>query len=263
MRFDIFTVLPDMFGGLQQSILGRAAAAGLVEFHVHNIRDWAQDRHKTTDDYPYGGGAGMVFKPEPVFAAVESVLGLPPVTPATPVYEAQTGPIIVLSPQGQPFSQAIARELATFPRLTLICGHYEGYDERIVAHLATREISIGDYVLTGGELAAMVVADAVARLVPGVLAEGSADDESFSRGLLEYPQYTRPPDFRGWPVPDILLSGHHAKVADWRFSESLRRTLRRRPELLAAAEGGFDKKERKLAAKVREEEAVDSTTKNQ
>jgi tRNA (guanine37-N1)-methyltransferase len=174
------------------------------------------------DDYPYGGGAGMVMKPEPLFAAVEAVY--------------QGGPIILLDPAGRVFTQAIARELAAEPRITLLCGHYEGIDERVRAHLATDELSIGDYVLTGGELAAMVVVDAVGRLVPGVLAPDSTAEESHTAGLLEYPHYTRPPDFRGWQVPEVLLGGNHAAIARWRRKEALRRTRARRPDLLEHAE---------------------------
>lgn len=240
MRFDIFTLLPEMFAGpLNESILGRAQAQGLLEIALHNPRDWTTDRHHIVDDYPYGGGAGMVMKPEPIFAAVEAVH--------------RGGPIILLSPQGRRFDQATARALAAAPRLTLLCGHYEGFDERIREHLATDELSVGDYVLTGGELAAMVVVDAVARLVPGVLAPGSTEEESHTAGLLEYPHYTRPAEFRGWRVPDVLLSGHHAQVARWRRKEALRRTRARRPDLLAAAE--LSQQDRVLLAEIEAEEA--------
>jgi tRNA (guanine37-N1)-methyltransferase len=240
VRFDIFTLFPEMFAGpLNGSILGRAQSQGLLEIALHNPRDWTTDRHHIVDDYPYGGGAGMVMKPEPTFAAVEAVY--------------QGGPIILLSPQGRRFDQATARTLAGEPRLTLLCGHYEGFDERIREHLATDELSIGDYVLTGGELAAMVVVDAVARLVPGVLAPGSTEEESHTAGLLEYPHYTRPAEFRGWRVPDVLLSGHHAQVARWRRKEALRRTRARRPDLLAAAE--LSQQDRALLAEIEAEEA--------
>jgi len=223
VRFDIFTLFPAMFRGpLDESILARARERGLIEIALHNPRDATTDRHHVVDDYPYGGGAGMVMKPEPLFAAVEAVYA--------------GGPVILLSPQGRPFTQAVARELASEARLTLLCGHYEGFDERIRAHLATDEISIGDYVLTGGELAAMVIVDAVARLLPGVLAPGSTAEESHTTGLLEYPHYTRPPEFRGWAVPDILLSGAHAAIARWRRKEAIRRTRDRRPDLLARAD---------------------------
>lgn len=232
------------------SIFKRAAAAGYVKARLHNIRHYTTDRHHTTDDYPFGGGMGMVMKPEPLFRAAEWIYGLEDAPTGTSLYEppieAVSGdgepipaesdvPIILMSPQGRVFTHAIAEELAKRPRIMIICGHYEGFDERIREHLVTDEISIGDYVLTGGELAAMVVVDAVARLVPGVLAEGSAHDESHSRGLLEYPQYTRPPSYRGWEIPPILTSGHHANVEKWRRRESLRRTLQRRPDLLTKA----------------------------
>src|SRR5258708_5959031 len=181
-------------GPFEESMLARAQAAGLLEIALHNPRDATTDRHHVVDDYPYGGGAGMVMKPEPLFAAVEAVH--------------QGGPVILLSPQGRRFTQEVARALASGPRVTLLCGHYEGVDERVRAHLATDQLSLGDHVLTGGELAAMVIVDAVARLLPGVLAPGSAEEESHAAGLLEYPQYTRPPEFRGWRLPDVLLSGH-------------------------------------------------------
>ena len=255
MLFDIFTLFPEMFTGpLTSSILGRAAAQGLLEIRTHNIREYGLGRHRQVDDYPYGGGAGMVFRPEPLFAALEAGLDLPePISPENPL--AVDFPVILLSPQGEVFTQAIAQELAGYERLAFVCGHYEGLDERIVRHAINRELSIGDYVLTGGELAAMVVVDAVARLKPGVLAEHSPGEESHSRPLLEYPQYTRPADFRGWGVPEILVSGHHAKMADWRFKEALRRTLQRRPDLIAKIEPTLDKKERKLLEEVRREES--------
>ena len=220
MHFDIFTLFPDMFQGpFAESILKRAQERGLLSIALHNIRDATSDKHHVVDDYPYGGGVGMVMKPEPIFTAVEAVY--------------QGGPIILLSPQGRLFNQQIARTLAQEPRVTLLCGHYEGVDERVCQQLATDELSIGDYVLTGGELAAMVVVDAVSRLIPGVLgADASIQEESHSENLLEYPQYTRPPEFRGWRVPDVLLSGNHAQIARWRRKESLRRTRARRPDLL-------------------------------
>ena len=220
MHFDIFTLFPSMFEGpFSESILKRAQEKGLLSIDLHNIRDVTTDKHHIVDDYPYGGGAGMVVKPEPIFNAVESVY--------------QGGPIILLTPQGRQFNQEIARALAQEPRVTLLCGHYEGIDERVREHLVTDELSIGDYVLTGGELAAMVVVDAVSRLLPGVLASGSTEEESHSNNLLEYPQYTRPPEFRGWRIPDILLSGHHEQIARWRRKEALRRTRQRRPDLFA------------------------------
>lgn len=251
MRFDVFTLFPDIFNSyLNTSILLRARERGLVAVHLHNIRDWTTDRHHVTDDEPYGGGGGMIMKPEPIFAAVEDVLGLSPGTPPD-------CPVILLTPQGRLFNQQIAWELAApalprrversaqetleglgrQPRIALIAGRYEGVDERVREHLVTDELSIGDYVLTGGELPALVVIDAVTRLLPGVLGdpEGPLDD-SHALGLLEYPHYTRPPVFRGWAVPDTLLSGDHARIARWRREQSLRRTWERRPELLAFVE---------------------------
>ncbi len=220
MHFDIFTLFPGMFQGpLSESILKRAQERELLSIALHDIRAATRDKHHVVDDYPYGGGAGMVMKPEPIFAAIEAVY--------------VSGPIILLTPQGRLFNQQIAQELSREPRITLLCGHYEGIDERVRQHLITDEISIGDYVLTGGELAAMVVLDAVSRLLPGVLASESTQEESHTSGLLEYPQYTRPPDFRGWRIPDILLSGHHAEIARWRRKESLRLTRQRRPDLFA------------------------------
>ena len=227
MKFDVFTLFPEvMLPYLQTSILQRAQERGLLEVHLHNIRDWTYDRHHVTDDEPYGGGGGMVMKSEPVFAAVEGVLGAPPACP-----------VILLTPQGRPLNQKVAQELALQPHMALISGRYEGFDERIREHLATDEISIGDYVLTGGELPALIVIDAVARLAPGALGdpEGAWDD-SHAAGLLEYPHYTRPPDFRGWKVPDVLVSGDHARVNRWRREQSLLRTYQRRPDLLEKAD---------------------------
>ncbi|MCJ7708814.1 MAG: tRNA (guanosine(37)-N1)-methyltransferase TrmD [Anaerolineales bacterium] len=230
MRFDIFTLIPSALEAyLSASVLGRARAAGLIEVRLHDIRSYTTDRHHTTDDTPYGGGGGMVMKPEPVFAAVEGVLG----------ESATSVPVILLTPQGRTFSQRLAAELARHERLALICGRYEGVDERIRQHLASDEISVGDYVLTGGELPALIVVDAVARLIPGVLGdEGAVEDDSHASGLLEYPHYTRPPEFRGWKVPEVLLSGDHGRIAAWRREQSLRRTRLRRPDLLAGAELG-------------------------
>jgi len=232
MRFDIFTLFPEVCAPyVQESILKRAQAAGLLEVQLHNIRDHAPGKHQVTDDEPYGGGGGMVMKPEPVFNAVEAVLGIE--AGATPA----ATPVILLTPQGRTFNQAIAYELAQHERIALVCGRYEGFDERIREHLATDELSIGDYVLTGGELAALIVVDAVARLLPGVLGDPTgAEDDSFAMGLLEYPHYTRPAEYRGWRVPDILVSGDHAKVARWRRQQALQRTRRRRPDLLDRAE---------------------------
>jgi tRNA (guanine37-N1)-methyltransferase len=223
MQFDVFTLLPEAFPVyLESSILQRARQRGLIEVRVHNIRDYAHDKHHTTDDIPYGGGGGMVMKPEPVFEAVESILGRSP-----------DCPVILLTPQGRVFNQTIAQELSTHERIALLCGRYEGVDERIRQRLVTDEISIGDYVLTGGELPALILIDAVTRLIAGVLGDpDGAIDDSHASGLLEYPHYTRPPEFRGEHVPDVLLSGDHAKIAKWRREQSLLRTLKRRPDLL-------------------------------
>lgn len=227
MQFDIFTLLPEVFPAyLDTSILKRARERGLIDVRVHNIRDYTHDRHHTTDDTPYGGGGGMVMKPGPVFEAVESALGADPVCP-----------VIMLTPQGRVFDQRVAQELSQHKRIALICGRYEGIDERIREHLVTDEISIGDYVLTGGELPALLIVDAVSRLLPDVLGDPTgAEDDSHASGLLEYPHYTRPPEFRGWPVPDVLLSGDHAKIDKWRREQSLLRTLKKRPDLLEKAE---------------------------
>ena len=227
MHFDVFTLFPDILKSpLQESILKRAQDMGRVSVALHNIRDYTTDKHHVTDDAPYGGGGGMVIKPEPIFAAVESVLG-----------EALADtPVILLTPQGRLFHQDAARELVAHERLALICGRYEGVDERVRQFLVTDEISIGDFVLTGGELPALVIIDAVTRLVPGVLGDaGATIDDSHANGLLEYPHYTRPAEFRGHGVPDVLLSGHHAQVAQWRRRESIRRTWERRPDLLEQA----------------------------
>jgi len=207
MQFDVFTLFPEIFPTyLESSILQRARQHGLIDVRVHNIRDYTHDKHHTTDDVPYGGGGGMVLKPEPVFEAVESIVG-----------PGAESPIILLTPQGRVFNQTIAMELSRNERIALICGRYEGVDERIRGHLVTDEISIGDYVLTGGELPALILMDAIARLLPGVLGDpDGAMDDSHASGLLEYPHYTRPPDYRGESVPEILLSGDHAKIAKWR-----------------------------------------------
>lgn len=226
MEFDVFTLLPEVFPPyLDSSMLQRARQRGLIEVRVHNIRDWTTDRHHITDEEPYGGGGGMVMKPEPVFAAVEGVLGSNPACP-----------VILLTPQGRVFSQKVAFELSRLPRLALICGRYEGVDERIREHLVSDEISIGDYVLTGGELPALILIDAVSRLIPGVLGDPDGPwDDSHASGLLEYPHFTRPSIFRGWRVPEILLSGDHGRIAQWRRERSLLRTLQRRPDLLKEA----------------------------
>jgi tRNA (guanine37-N1)-methyltransferase len=223
MKFDIFSLFPEVFVPyLGASIIKRAQSAGIITVDIHNIRDWATDRHHTTDDTPYGGGGGMVMKPEPVFAAVEGVLG-----------NVTECPIILMTPQGRPFTQNIARELSEQNHIAIICGHYEGVDERIRQHLVTDEISIGDYVLTGGELPALVILDAVSRYLPGVLGDPTgAQDDSHASGLLEYPHYTRPPEFRGWTVPDVLLSGNHAEIDKWRLAQSIQRTADKRPDLL-------------------------------
>ncbi len=225
MRIDILTIFPEMFAGpFDASIIKRARERGLVEVHAHNIREYATDKHQLTDDAPYGGGGGMVMKPEPIFAAVEAIRG-----------EGDC-PVILLTPQGRVFTQATAQELANLPRFMLVCGRYEGVDERVREHLATDELSIGDYVLSGGEPAALVVVDAVVRLLPGALGhELSAATDSHATGVLEGPHYTRPPVFRDWAVPDILISGHHAKIDVWRRQQALLRTLARRPDLLASA----------------------------
>jgi tRNA (guanine37-N1)-methyltransferase len=224
MRIDILSLFPETFvSPLNQSIIKRAREQALVDIVIHDIRDHAHDKHHTADDYPYGGGPGMVLKPEPIFEAAEAV-------------EKQLGvkvPTILLTPQGRLFSQSVAQELALHPHLMLICGHYEGLDERICEHLVTDQISIGDYVLSGGELAALVIVDAVVRLIPGVLgSEDSASSDSHSNGLLEYPQYTRPQVYRGWSVPEVLLSGNHGEIAEWRRHQAILRTAKRRPDLL-------------------------------
>ncbi|MBN1845456.1 MAG: tRNA (guanosine(37)-N1)-methyltransferase TrmD [Sedimentisphaerales bacterium] len=224
MLIDILTLFAEMFTGVcGGSILKRAQEKGLLEIHLTDIRQYARDKHRSVDDSPYGGGAGMVMMCEPVFAAVEDV-------------QRRRGPfdeVILLTPQGRRLDQPLVRQLAQHRRLMLLAGRYEGFDERIREHLATMEISIGDYVLSGGELAAMVLADAVARLLPGVLGDDqSSEEDSFSAGLLEYPHYTRPADFRGWKVPDVLLSGNHQQVQQWRQQQALRRTQQRRPDLL-------------------------------
>lgn len=242
MRFDVFTLLPETLRPyLGASILEKASLRGLIEVHLHNIRDYTHDRHHTTDDTPYGGGGGMVMKPEPVFEALETVIRSPP-----------NCPVVLLTPQGRLFDQKIATELASHPRLALISGRYEGFDERIREHLVTDEISIGDYVLTGGELPALILIDAISRLIPGVLGDptGAADD-SHASGLLEYPHYTRPPEFRGWRVPEVLLSGDHPRIERWRREQSLRRTLAKRPDMLEQAALSADDK--KIMEKIMKE----------
>jgi tRNA (guanine37-N1)-methyltransferase len=223
MRVDIFSLFPQVFNPyLEVSILQRAIQNGLAEVYSHNIRDWAKDRHHTTDDVPYGGGGGMVMKVEPVFAAVEEVLGIP-----------TKCPLILMTPQGRLFDQKTAYELSSLDQLAILCGRYEGIDERIRENLVTDEISVGDYVLTGGELPALTVLDAIVRLIPGSLGDpDGAQDDSHASGLLEYPHYTRPPEYRGSRVPEVLLSGNHGEIARWRREQSIKRTLERRPDLL-------------------------------
>ncbi len=229
MRIYILTLFPQMFESpLDSAIFKRATENKLVEITVHNIRDYTHDKHRTVDDYPYGGGAGMVLKPEPIFEAVEAIKSYIRLEDDTSQI-----PIILLSPQGRLLSQQIAIELSVYSHLILVCGHYEGIDERVCKHLVTDEISIGDYVLSGGELAAMVIADAVIRLVPGVLGSStSLIEDSHMTGLLEYPQYTRPPIYKGWAVPEVLLSGNHAQITRWHREQAILRTAERRPELL-------------------------------
>jgi tRNA (guanine37-N1)-methyltransferase len=235
MKIDVLTLFPQMFEApFSFGIFKRAIDNGLVSLNIHNIRDYTHDKHHTADDSPYGGGAGMVLKPGPIFEAVEDIkagIGDEPLD------------VILLTPQGRLLNQQVAQELSQKRHLAFICGHYEGEDERVREHLATDEISIGDYVLTGGELPAMVVIDALLRLIPGVLgSEESALEDSHASGLLEYPQYTRPEDFRGWTVPEVLLSGDHARIARWRREQIIRRTLERRPELLNKANLGLEDK---------------------
>ena len=230
VRIDILTLFPGMFDGpFSESIVKRAIDRDLICVKIHNLRDWGLGKHKIVDDYPFGGGTGMVMKPEPLFEAMETIQAESNASSATPV--------ILLTPQGRVLNQAIAAELAANDRVILICGHYEGVDERVREHLATDEISIGDYVLTGGELAAMVVVDAVVRHIPGVLgSDEAARDDSHASNLLEYPQYTRPQTYRGWETPEVLLSGNHAQIAKWRREQSIIRTFKRRPDLLEKAD---------------------------
>lgn len=236
MKIDVLTLFPAMFAGpLDESIIRRAREAGLVELTIHQLRDYTHDRHRTVDDRPFGGGPGMLLKPEPIFEAVESLRG-----PDTRV--------ILFGPAGRPFTQAVAGELARAAHLLLLCGSYEGVDERVREFLVDEELSIGDYVLTNGALPALVLIDAVTRLLPGALGDdASAHDESFTRGGLEYPQYTRPADYRGLRVPEVLLSGHHAAIARWRAEQARLRTAQRRPDLIAPG-GGRDGTELKEKA---------------
>jgi tRNA (guanine37-N1)-methyltransferase len=259
MQFEVFTLLPEVFPSyLETSIIKRARERGLIDVRVHNIRDYTHDKHHMTDDTPYGGGGGMVMKPEPIFEAIETVLGLnppfdysleepsasaqdePPLSPPKP---ASKIPIILLTPQGRVFNQSIAQELSQHPHIVLLCGRYEGIDERIREHLVTDEISIGDYVLTGGELPALILIDAISRFLPDVLGDPTgAQDDSHAMGLLEYPHYTRPPEFRGWKIPEVLLSGAHAKIDKWRREQALLRTLKKRPDMLEKADLSKDDK---------------------
>lgn len=220
IKFNVLTLFPKMFEVLNESIIGRAVEAGTVEINTVNIRDFANNKHNRVDDYPYGGGAGMVIQAPPVYDAYKS-LNLD-----------KKVPVIYMSPQGRKFNQEIAKELAQYEEIVLLCGHYEGIDERVIEEIVTDEISIGDYVLTGGELPAMVIIDTVSRLVDGVLNKESIEEESFTNGLLEYPQYTRPEEFLGKKVPDVLISGHHANIKKWREEQSLKRTKQKRPDLL-------------------------------
>ena len=242
-QFDVFTLFPEMLQPyLSVSILQRAIENGLLQVDLHNIRDWAVDKHHVTDDVPYAGGGGMVMKPEPIFAAVESVLGTPPACP-----------VILLTPQGRPFNQRVAAELSKYEHLALICGRYEGVDERVREHLVNDEISIGDFVVTGGELPALILIDALTRLIPGALGDPDAwQDDSHASGLLEYPHYTRPAEFRGWKVPDILLSGNHAEISHWRRQQALLRTWQRRREMLEKVE--LSKEDKKFLESLQDEQ---------
>ncbi len=241
MLIDILSLFPAIAAApLSESMIGKAQQRGLITIRSHNLRDWATDKHRTTDDTPYGGSQGMVMKCEPIFAAVEALRGAwenAPQLPGDPNQQSAIGNrqslTLLLSPAGRPFTQRVAEELVRVPHLILLCGHYEGVDQRVIDHLIDGEISIGDYVLTNGALAAAVVIDAIARLLPGVLGhDQSASDDSHSAGLLEFPQYTRPVEYRGWRVPDVLLSGHHAEIAKWRHAQALEKTARVLPDLL-------------------------------
>ena len=225
MKFDVVTIFPRMFDApLAEGVVARGIQAGLVDVAVHDLRGFTTDRHRVVDDVPYGGGPGMVLKPEPLFKAVEHIRAT----------RGKPGAVVLTSPQGRTLTQADAARLAALEHVVVLCGRYEGVDERVREHVATDEISIGDYVLSGGELVAMVIIDVVSRLIPGVVGdERSVDEDSFARGLLDHPHYTRPAEFRGWTVPDVLLSGHHGEIERWRRNEALRRTLERRPELLS------------------------------
>ncbi len=223
MHFEVFSIFPQVFNPyIQTSIIQRAIDQHIIQIRIHNIRDWAKDKHHTTDDTPFGGGGGMVMKPEPIFAAVESVLATSP-----------NCPVILMSPQGLKLTHGVAAQLSQHERLAIICGRYEGVDERVRRHLVSQEISIGDYVLSGGELPAMVLMEAITRLLPGALGDPmGAQNDSFASGLLEYPHYTRPAEFRGWQVPAILLSGNHIEISRWRRKQALYRTVKNRPDMI-------------------------------
>jgi tRNA (guanine37-N1)-methyltransferase len=242
VRFDIVTIFPAMFDQpLKEGVVARGIAAGLVDVAVHDLRDFTTDRHRVVDDVPYGGGPGMVLKPEPLARAVEHIRST----------RGQPAAVVLTSPQGKVLTQREAERLADLGHIAILCGRYEGVDDRIREHVATEELSIGDYVLSGGELAALVIVDVVSRFLPGVVGdERSVSEDSFSRGLLDYPHFTRPAEFRGWKVPDVLLSGHHAEIERWRRREALRRTLAQRPDLLAGA--ALDDKERALSRELQE-----------
>jgi tRNA (guanine37-N1)-methyltransferase len=247
VKFDIVTIFPRMFDAtLAEGVVGRSVESGIVDVAVHDLRDFTSDRHRTVDDVPFGGGPGMVLKAEPFFRAVERIRET----------RGEPGAVLLTSPQGRRFTQAEADRLQGLGHVVILCGRYEGVDDRVRAHLATEEISIGDYVLSGGELAALVIVDAVSRLVPGVVGDaGSVAADSFARGLLDYPHFTRPAEFRGWAVPEVLLSGHHARIEAWRRRAALRRTLRERPDLMIGAT--FDEDERRVIHELSEEGADD------
>ena len=241
MRFDIFTIFPDVFHPyIDTSIIQRAVTNQVIQIYLHNVRDWAVDKHHTTDDTPFGGGGGMVMKPEPLFSAVEQITGNPPQCP-----------VILMSPQGSLLTFKKAMELNQHPRLAILCGRYEGVDERVIDHLVTEEISIGDYVLSGGELPALILIEALTRLLPGALGDpDGAHDDSFASGLLEYPHYTRPAEYKNWKVPEVLLNGNHKDINLWRRKQALKRTLMKRPDLLESA--ALDKQDLKLLAELSE-----------
>ncbi len=249
MLFDIFTIFPDVFHPyIDTSIIQRAVANQIIQINIHNLRDWAVDKHHTTDDTPFGGGGGMVMKPEPLFAAVEQIAGQPPQCP-----------VILMSPQGSLLTFHKAVDLSQHSRLVILCGRYEGVDERVVEHLVTEEISIGDYVLSGGELPALILIEALTRLLPGALGDPKgAHDDSFASGLLEYPHFTRPAEFRGWQVPEVLLNGNHKEIELWRRKQALKRTLLKRPDMLETAD--LDKQDIRLLNELCLENLIKPTT---